>query len=216
MSTPLEDFLTLVLTDLPGCPSTLALEALRRSADEFCRGSRIWTEDLGPLGLVSGQSEYICPAPEGAVTAEILAAYIDGIPLSADTEACLDRRLPGWTELAAARPFRYVAKSGGTVRLVPEPTEDLPAALRFKASLAPSAQAAELPDFLAASHREALAHGAKARLFEIPGKPWTALDLAQRHRNAFREQLALARGRASKGRSGESLSARPRSFGRLD
>jgi hypothetical protein len=213
MSKSWDEFLPLVLPDLPGCPKALALAAVKRAAEELCRSAYVWIEEIGPVDVVPGQAEYVCPVPSGATPVILLGLFIDGWQIRAATAEEMDAEHPGWTELTASRPIRFLVPTPGKVRLVPEPTKSMPAALTARMALAPAQNAATVEDVIIDQWSQAVAHAAKAELLALPGKPWTQPQLAEHHARQFRVQAARARGRSSTGWAGATLSVRPRQFG---
>lgn len=213
MSRPWDDFLPLVLPDVPGCPEALALAAVKRGAIELCRSAYVWVRDLGPLDVIAGQAEYACPPPAGAAPVITLGLAVRGLPLRAATVEELDLNHPGWPGLSAARPLRFLVPTLGKVRLVPEPSENIESALVVRMVLAPAHDAAAAEDLLLDQWAVAVAHAAKAELMLVPGKPWTQPQLAEHHQRQFAAHVARARGRASAGWTATALTARPRAFG---
>jgi hypothetical protein len=213
MSRAWDDFLPLILPDLPGCPKSLALAAARRGADELCRGAYVWTEELGPMDVSAWQTDYTLPIPSGAVPVILLGLYFQGIPLSAATDEELDEKYPGWSELTAARPLRFIVPAIGKVRLVPKPTAAAAAALTARMVLAPAHDAADVQDLIFEQWAPAVAHAAKAELMAVPGKAWSDPQLAEHHARQFRTHIVRARGRASIGWTRKTMTAEPRTFG---
>lgn len=213
MSRTWDEFLPLVLPDVPGCPEALALAAIRRGANELCRSAYVWIQDLGPLDVISGQAEYACPAPSGAVPVITLGLTINGLPLRAATVEELDLNHPGWSGLIATRPLRFLVPALGKVRLVPEPSKTLESALVVRMVLAPAHDAVAAEDLIFEQWAVAIAHAAKAELMLVPGKPWTQPQLAEHHARQFATHVARARGRKCTGWTASTLTARPRAFG---
>lgn len=213
MSRAWEDFLPLILPDLPGCPKALALAAVRRGADELCRGAYVWTGELGPVDVSAGQTDYTFAAPSGSVPVIMLGLYYQGVPLSAATAEELDEKYPGWSELTAARPLRFIVPAIGKVRLVPKPTTAATGALTARMVLAPAHDAADVQDLIFEQWAPAVAHAAKAELMAVPGKAWSDPQLSEHHARQFRTHIARARGRASIGWTRKTMTAEPRTFG---
>lgn len=213
MSKSWDEFLPLVLPDLPGCPKALALAAVRRGADELCRAAYVWTESLGPVDVVAWQADYACPIPDGARPVIMLGLAFEGLPLTATTAEELDARHPGWTELSAARPLKFLVPALGKVRLVPRPSKAKAGVLTARMALAPAHGAEAVEDHIFDYWAAAVAHAAKAELFAVPGKAWTEPQLAEHHARQFRTQVVRARGRASIGWTRTTLTAQPRAFG---
>jgi hypothetical protein len=212
MSTAWDAFLGDILSDLPDCPKALARRALIQAAERFCERSLVWQLELAGLDVSADQAEYPLVTPTGSVPLEVLGVHINAEPLQAALEDKLDTENPSWRLLSSSRPTRWTAPSTGVVRLVPTPSMDITAGLSIRLALKPAADAAEAEDILYTRYRSALVHGAKARLMQIPGKPWSDSGLAAYHMDRFEIFIAEAKGRIKKGNTALSLSAKPRGF----
>ena len=102
--TQVKNFLNLLLPYVPGAPDIAAMNALRRSAIEFCSRTMVW-RTTETTDLVASQTAYTVAADTDAVVAKVLAVSVSGIwlePIQLDELA----RLDNWNTLTAATPTR--------------------------------------------------------------------------------------------------------------
>lgn len=211
--TPFSSLLPDILPSVAGCPSALALWALRRAADEFCTRTLAWRAELPAMDVVAEYPFHRLEAPAGGRLVMVLEAFFQGRRLTPASEELLDEEHPGWAMLSPGTPTRFVLPKAGELRLVPAPGFFAGGGLLVRVALAPSAQAVETEDFLLVDHGQALVHGALSRLLALSAKPWSDQAMAAHHGRQFRAALADARAGCLKGRTRRSLSARPRAFG---
>lgn len=57
-ATTFNDLLNLVLPEVPGCPTALAVQHLQMAARQFCADSEAWREKLDPINLVADDVTY--------------------------------------------------------------------------------------------------------------------------------------------------------------
>jgi hypothetical protein len=219
MTVAFTSFLSEVMPTVNGCPSLVAINAIRNSAREFCRKSRYWQHDLTPFASVANQETYTLTPPEDTEIVGIMknpetdkeAVSFDGVTIEAangwvpaEYETSTDEN-PSWF---------YVSISDGDYVIRPYPivTQDLADAFEVKVVLMPSTTATDCDDRIYTDHLETIAAGALFRLLLIPNKPWTNPGLAQMKGAEFRRGCGSARITVSKNFTNASLSVRPRSF----
>jgi hypothetical protein len=191
---PWSDFYDLVLPDVPGCAPAMADMALRQSAISFCEQSLAWKYDHSPIAVLPGVAEYGFVLPPETAVHMVAYAALDGRELNVgigEAEAESWRNLTGRPE--------YV--SGRNMRLALLPTPDGSALLTLKVVLKPSPSAAGIDDGIFDEYREAITHGALARLMLSSRKPYTNVQLAQYYAQQFAIHSADAGGRAARNHS---------------
>jgi hypothetical protein len=195
------DFYDLILPDVPGCPLAMADLALRQSAISFCEQSLAWKYEHPLISVVSSIAQYAFVLPDGAAVHALTYAALDGKELvSAMPEA--EREI---LRNSSGTPA-YVLAGGTFLKLVPKP--DGPGALSVSVVLKPSPSAAGIDDSVFDEYRQAVAHGALARLMLSPRKPYTNAQLAPYHAQQFAIQSADAGTRAAKGHTRAPLQTR--------
>jgi hypothetical protein len=210
----IEDFYPYVLTEALGCPEPLLRSVLVQSAAEFCRDTLAWTEIQDPVPLVNGISDYELDTPIGAYAITVRDVWIGGRPLVAAT---MDVML-GY----GATPGRYIgsepthynaAVERGSIRVFPQPSEVSGQALVFRTAFAPIPNATVLPDFLGQRCMEAIAAGAKMRLFAMSAQPWSNPAMASYNLQLFANAVVNARIEEAHDRVPGTISVPPRRFG---
>lgn len=178
MTTPWSGFYDYVLPHLPGAP-TVALDiALRQAATEFCSKSLAWRFDHPNIAVTSGTASYAFVPPSGAAAHAITYADFDGDEIDCHAgELNIASAVDNWRN-ATGTP-RYVLGGATSLQLVPEPGAD--GTLTLKVALKPSPSATGIDDVIFNEYREAIMHGALARMMLSPKKPYSSPQLAQYH-----------------------------------
>jgi hypothetical protein len=183
----------LVTPDLPGCPFAAVNSALRQSAIAFCEQSLAWKEEHPPVAVRAATAEYAFIPPTGAAVHAITYAQLNGKEISSHTGE-LHSATKDWRNQTGTP--EYVLGGTSSLRLVPEP--DAAGTLTMTVALKPSASAAGIDEGLFNEYREAIVHGALARLMLSPRKPYTNTQLAQYHQQQFAIGTAMAGTRAAR------------------
>lgn len=174
------DFYDLMAPDVPGCPFAAVDTTLRQAAIAFCENSLVWTYEHPPVSMLAGTASYGFVPPAGAVVHAIIQAEIDGreidsLTAEADIQAANCRNQMGTPE--------YVLGGATLLTLVPIP--GAAGTLMMTVALKPSPDANGIEDSIFNEYREAIIHGALARLTLSPKKPYTNAQLAQYHGQQF-------------------------------
>lgn len=199
----LADLLSDLLPDVTGCPDPVAERALFFAAQRLCAASGLWQVRHDPISVTPGVANYELDVPVAGRLHTVIAVELDGQKLTPSDYAFIlhspDR----------GQPKRFYV-DGAEVALVPTP--NAAGALYVTAAYVPAASVAgTLPDVLE-EYREALLLGAKATLFAQREQPWTNVQLADYHAQAFQRASSAARIRVATGRAGAALRAAPRVF----
>lgn len=181
-----------VLIDVPGCSPELALKHIRQAAIEFCDQSQLLVKDLDPVVTVPLISTYtiygVTPTEYDLV--QLMSVYADGIKIEVKTRDDLSEKYGDITTKYGAAKYFY-QESNNEVILCPIP--DTSVTLTFKAAVKPSRTSTLLDDWVATKYFDAISHGAKGHLFEIPKKPWSDGALATYHIGKFEGLISEAR-----------------------
>src|SRR5690348_13008844 len=170
-------FYDLILPDVPGCPFAMADIALRQSAISFCEQSLAWKYEHPPIPVVPSTAQYALVPPDGAAIHVLSYAALDGRELNSGMPTA---------ELDTLRNSDGMSRyflTGASIELIPAP--DFSGILRLAAVLKPSPSAADIDESVFDEYRQAIAHGALARLMLSPRKPYTNAQLAQYHAQQF-------------------------------
>lgn len=197
-----KQFLQEVMPDVPGCPVRVAENAIRNSAIEFCDETRIWRERAADIAMtVAGGITY--PIDISAINsgeATMIAPHRVRLadsekPLSVLAKPYLDDQ---WLVDGPRRPQWFYSNTPGEITFGPGETIDKDNTAFIWVVIKPSRAALTGPDFLGEQWFEEVAHGAKARLMEMPDKPWTQTNRVKYHRDKFVKGYVEARIRDAK------------------
>ncbi len=168
---------------LPGATAAQLEEKLRHAAKEFYLQSRAWRTVLGPFTVTAANPAVTLTPPADARVMWVRAAWLqEGTVVTALVPSPCKI-----TESRSERPRQYYFDPPtGVLQLWPTPDATLSNVLYAEVALAPTTAAAAFPDLAESHHFEAIEHGALARLFAMPNKPWTNQDEARRYARMFR------------------------------
>ncbi|HJT51957.1 MAG TPA: hypothetical protein VJ734_08465, partial [Nitrosospira sp.] len=182
----------LVMPELPGCPLAVADSALRQAAITFCEQSLAWQSAHPDISITSGVAEYSLAPPEGTVVHTITCATLNG----EEIEPVGPLSIPVTHWRSQAGKVRYMLSGPTSVTLMPDPYAA--GTLTMIAVLKPSAVSTGIDNNLFNEYREAIVHGALARLMLSPRKPYTNPQLAAYHHQQFAIKTATAGMRAAR------------------
>lgn len=192
------DLISEVLPYLAAYPSdTLAENAIKRAAIEFCSGSMIWKHLPDAMDVIAGENEYILELPQGAEVSMVLNVSLDGAQLDPKTVDWLDSQCSGWLT-DAAKPDYYTQIESEKIILAPLPSETVTAGLVLSFALQPSLTSTSFPKWIFSKFPYAITDGALAKLMLIPNKPWTDIQNGSDRRSRFESAIGTARESSSK------------------
>lgn len=211
-------FLPNILTDAPGCPDEVAIQACKAAAAEFCERTLAWREELPAVNVSEGVSEYALVPPQGTEIVMVLSARLENRPLAPLVPAPSElgsgeMESIWWSGASSPTPDRYLLPRHGAIRLAPTPSRAIPGGLIVTAALKPAPSSAACPEVLAAAWLSPICHGAKARLLAMPGWAWSRPELSLHHDRQFRAGTARARSYRLKGHTAASLTVPVSGFG---
>ena len=206
-------FLPDVVPYVRDVPEFVAVNAIRNACIEFCEKSTWWRETLDEVTLVADQSEYDLDVCSGAGIATIISAHLGKQPLQFGTEEKMIEVIgPDWRTRTG--PVRYVIHDGDfdTIRVAHVPTIAPEDTLLLHVALRPIKSSVRVPKELYERWSEIIGFGARARLHDTPGQPYSNPDAAREYRKWFESGYGNATIQANRGRSRASLMVRPPNF----
>lgn len=186
-------FYDLVLSDLPGAPTAAVDVALRQSAIQFCQQSLSWHYNHPAVAVTSGTAQYAFVPPAEAVVHAIHYAAFDGSEIATRVDES-SVTIYDWRNESGTPKYVF----GGATSLTLVPTPDAGGTLSLEVILKPSVDATGVDDAIFDEFREAIVHGALARLMLSPKKPYTDTALAAYHQQQFTIKTAAAGTRAAR------------------
>lgn len=191
-----------IRVEIPEIPAFVAERQLLRALREFAEESRAWRTNI-QVGVTASTATVDLTSlfPAGAELVDIISvkdAIIGGAPVAPTTYIRMDKDHPDWRNEEALDAQWYVLDGNNTIRFVFTPSTTVAAKYDVRVALKPIlATAATVDDVIANKYDELLVHGALARLYLIPRKPWTDANLAVFHKNIFDAGMKSARTEAA-------------------
>lgn len=202
MSTNYSAFLKNVLPECPGVPYSVAFDAVRLAAIEFCKESTVLTKNHANISLVADQTAYALTTPTD-LDIQSVAGDIkygpDGSIIFQRPRTYLSVEIPDWENKTGIKPeFFYVSYGDGAtttwyINVVPKPTEAVTDALAGIVLIcSPLNNSTTVPTIIYEKWLEEIAAGAKARLMAMPTKEWSNPELAGYYKGIFMKGVADA------------------------
>lgn len=208
-----------VLPQVPTCSNMMATQQLERAARELCQKARIWRVTQTPLPINGSDCEYEFEPYDNADRVQIEWATYGGRQIKPTTEQQLFKCDKEWMT-RRGHPTHYLEMNSGMIRVWPtpdesvvpgvpgmssggtEPTPEDAAAecmLIFRISMKPALGATAMDRQILDDFYDTIINGALAYLMFMPGKPWSAPDLAAVYSSTFHEGMDRARRQAIDG-----------------
>ena len=223
MATDWDDYLPDVLLEAPGCPTTIAIQAIRSAAIDLCQKTNVWQEDLDRLHLIAGDALCDIDVPADSEISTILdvqfypSGQTTGVPVAGPLdERALNSLRPGWKDEANTGTINSIDAcaypSPLILRVIPKPVVSQSDAIAVTAALRPTRSSVSGPDLLYTDYVETICTGALAKLLAMGNKPWTDLTIAADKRNLFRTAKSRAAIRREHAGGSMQVTANPRTL----
>ena len=204
-----EDFLPEVLPYVQECPEIVAINAIRNAVIEFCDKSLWLLYEHDPIPLIAYQGVYELDLPDDTMSARILDAWINNLPMAPRGEDDLKRIYPfSWREMEG-RPQFYTQIDPGEVYFVPKPIVSQPDAVKLIVALKPTRNSVGCDDSIYERWAEKIGYGARSRINEIPGQTFTDPALAVANRAKFNVAIGEAKVERNRGLTRTDQRIRP-------
>ncbi|HEY6044927.1 MAG TPA: hypothetical protein VIU43_08495 [Nitrosospira sp.] len=178
--TPWTSFYDLIAPDLPGCSFAAMDIALRQAAIAFCEQSLAWKYTHPDIAVVAATATYNFVPPTQAVVHVITYAAFNGDEIECKAGES-NITITDWRNQTGTPAYVL----GGATALTLVPTPDAAGTLSIEVALKPSPSGTGIDDSTFNEYREAIIHGALARLMLSQKKPYTNAALAQYHGQQF-------------------------------
>ncbi len=190
----LKQFAQKLSKHLPRCPQPVVRSQLLEVCRDFCQRTRLWTEQLTAIDVVSGTARYSLSSDNGEVWG-VQRAELDETPLDWTDIEAKDRDETTWRTDTADDPDEcWYDETTGELVLVETPSADHDVSddggLVVWAYLKPDADATTVPNWIYNNHFNTILEGVKADLFAMEDVPWTDLKRAEFHRSNFENETA--------------------------
>lgn len=201
MTTTYEAFLPYVLPLVPNCPEPTAVLAIRNACIDFCRGSLLLEQALDPITSIAGVSEYDIDVPTGYKLAQVQQLYFNGNRLARRSLSEVASRYSRDWALLSGTPQAWTQFTPDMVILVPMPSTTTANAITGTIAITPSRDSAGVDDTVFERYVEQIAHGAAARLCNVPNQPFTDPNAALLYTKQFNSDVANVRALVSSGQN---------------
>lgn len=186
-------FYDYVLPDAPGAPTAAVDIALRQSAIAFAEQSLAWRYSHPDVAVTTGIAQYAFVPPAEAVVHAIHYAAWNGDEIATRVDES-NVTLYDWRNDTGTPKFVF----GGPTSLTLVPTPDADGTLALEVVLKPAPDATGIDDAIFDEFREAMVHGALAKLMLSPKKPYSNPTLAAYHQQQFTIKTAAAGSRVAR------------------
>jgi len=189
-----------VRVEIPEVPSFVAERQLLRALREFAEETRSWrvnivvstTADTATVDLTT-----LLPTNTELVDIISVKNADGGAPPKPRTFAWFDENVSDWRSDTALDAKWFVLDGNNTVRFVPTPSTTVSNQYNVRVAVKPLLVATTINDVIANKYDELLVHGALSKLYAIPRKPWTDMNLGQYHLILFQGGFPAARTEAA-------------------
>lgn len=193
MTVSLRQWLNSVRGAVLDVPDVMALDYLSQTANEFAERTLALRRTLR-YDIEAGVSDYFVRAEDvrGVVALKLCSVTVDGRthtppePLGCDQPCAID---------CGAGVVSYDAPTG-TIDLRPRPLTDSPGGLRLTLAVAPRVGVYDVDQMLWDQFMQPILAGTLAKLYALPGYPWSAPGAADRQMLAYGAGVSAARYRA--------------------
>jgi hypothetical protein len=185
------DWYDSVLPFVPGCPRTMAANAIRHAAREFCLRSRAYRSECEPIDIEANTAEYDFPTPSGTDVVKVLEARLEDAEIAPASTDQLRREYRQWATLKGAITH-FTQVRPDKIRLFRIPETSVAGGLTVLAALAPEVHATSIAMQVWEHYHEPIAHGAIARLAATPKKPYTDYPAAGHYKGLFDAAIGSA------------------------
>jgi len=189
-----------VKVEIPDIPSFVAERQILRATREFTEMTRSWRVNIQVSTTDSVATvDLTALLPAGTELVDIISVKntIGGAPVEPRTFAWLDENHSDWRSEEALDAKWYVLEGNNTIRFIFTPSTTVANQYFVRVAVKPLLTATVLDDVLVNKYDELLVHGALAKLFLIPRKPWSDTTLAQYHQTLFLAGIPGARTEAA-------------------
>jgi len=178
-----------IQAEIPEIPNFIAERQILRAAREFCEETRMLRVDLTVSTIASAATIDLNDEMLDVTTELIDVVSVKNVdggrPVEARTVAWLNENTTDWRSEEALDATWYTRETFDSIRLVYTPSTSVANKYFVRVTIKPKMTATAIDDILINKYDETLIHGALGKLYMIPRKPWTDLNLGQYHTTMF-------------------------------
>lgn len=207
-----DEFLPEVLPYVRDVPEFVAIRAIRQACIEFCERTTFVREYLPDVTVVKGQPVYDLETIAGTSVVMVIQANIGTHQVKPNDAETLAQIFGGdWRTLSG--PVDYILQESYTqVRLVMTPDTEYYDPLKLYVATRPLRKSSGCAGILYERYAEVIGFGARARLHDTPGQPYSDENAAKKFRMWFESGYGQATIAANRGHGRGPTMARPPRF----
>lgn len=212
MSVELTAFINGISPHVSGCPESLIINTVRDAIIRLCGDVTVWRDDIPAGNITILVDDYTITAPASTEIVSVVSLQYDETEIYPQTEEVLDGVDSGWRAGISGRPSAFVHYAPNRIKFNRIPNATIVGGLVARVALKPTRTATTVEDVLYNDWRECIEHGALERLFRIPKKAWSDINLAAYHGKHFSFHINKAKNRIISGNTQKSISVVMRRF----
>lgn len=207
-----DDFLPEVLPYVHDCPQPVAINAIRNACIEFCDQSQYLLYEHDPITYTANVGSYEFDPPTDTSVARVDSAWTQDFPLHPKSQDELKTMFGfAWRELVGDPRF-YTQLSPDEIILVPIPAVYQAEALKMIVAIKPLRTSSAVDPSVFENWAEVIAYGARARLYDTPGQPYSDAQQAIKFRSWFESGIGNAKIERNRGLTRTGTVLRPPPF----
>jgi hypothetical protein len=189
----LSEWLDEVMPAIAGAEVGFVQRHILYGAIDFCKMSLAWNEDAAPINIVVDTAAYNLVSPiTNTEIVEVMELYVDSEIVTPSTwREITDNYADAKTLTGSA--IHYVQNYAEKLTLFKIPNAAITGGLTYKVAIKPTRIATVINDSIGSRYYDAIADAAKARLFEIPSKPWSDGQASLFYKSKFEAAAQAAR-----------------------
>lgn len=208
MTATLTSFLPEVMPYCQNVPDFIAENAVRNAAIDFCQRSHWLLHENPAITAVANLGTYVLSPPNDTTCIRIVDAWFNGNPLTAKSQEQLRDLFGHDWRTQVGTPRYYTQLETCEIMLAPMPDTTQAAALSVIAAIQPTRACTSVPEGLFERWLEVIALGARQRLYETPGQPYSDKAAALNAMSRFRSGINDAKSERNKGLTRGDLTVR--------
>jgi hypothetical protein len=213
MSTLISTLIPRIAFKVPGAADLIIDEAIRTAAIEFCRESKVVTQNAPDVSVIALQASNVVYSND-TVNLDVVGvreAWWSGTKIWPTTVEDITRREGhNYWPTTPGTPLEYYMDAEDTVVLYRTP--EVAGTLSTRIAVAPTRTTELLPDQLMKQWREAISAGALAWLYSVEGSGWASPDNAAKYAGVYGDYLDKAKSEAARNFGRVKLRARGHFF----
>jgi hypothetical protein len=181
----LSEWLDEIMPTFGGAEVPFVQRHIIAGAIDFCEQSWAWHQDADAQDVIVDQSKYTLVSPEDDTEiVKVLRVYVDNKPIDVSSWDVIESNY-ALAKTLTGNAISYVQDYADDLTLFKIPDLGITDGLTYHVALRPVRNATVINDSVGSNYYDAIADAIKARLYEIPKKPWSDGAAAVFHKSKF-------------------------------